>query len=117
MVATRQWQVQDRLQTLQSRRLQFPSCKLELGKYTEAPTLTSHWPRLDHMPTPEPITSKEMSFFLNSQKGGICWSRAGWSPRVAGVGRNGDLDQLGLALARKKEVTVQGGVVGQGPGR
>lgn len=117
MVATRRWQVQGHLQTLQFRSLQFPSCKLELGKYPVATPLTSYLPRLDHMPTPEQITGKEMNFFLNIQKGGSCWSRAGWSPRVAGVGRIRDPNQLGFALARRKEEIVQGGVVGQGPGR
>lgn len=41
-------------------------------------------------------------------------SRAGWSPGVAGVGRNGDLTQLGAVLASRKKETVQSGVVGQG---
>lgn len=48
-------------------------------------------------------------------RAGQAASRAGWGPGVARVGRDGDLNQVGVVLAREKRGVVQGGVVGQGP--
>lgn len=48
-------------------------------------------------------------------RAGQAESRAGWGPGVAGVGRDGDLNQGGVMLAREKRGIVQGRVVSQGP--
>lgn len=39
-------------------------------------------------------------------RAGQAASRAGWGPGVAGVGRDGDLNQVGVVLAREKRPLI-----------